>query len=1563
MRKNPRHLLALLGAGLLLLTACQPSEECGNGRVEGKEQCDDGNTVNDDACSNSCTTVTQESVCGNGVMDVGEACDDGNLRNGDGCQSDCSVTPPGQEILHECGNGVREVEESCDDGNKVDGDGCESTCVRTPKAAEQCPGAASLPQPEAGATCKVIQPAGTPNGARLYMGVVLMDGKTLNGGQVLVDSTGTITCSACDCSGEAAAADAVQISCPQGVISPGLINSHDHIDYQQAPAAGKAERYEHRHDWRVGGASHDGHTKLTSGNTTNDANVKAWAELRQVMAGTTSIASSGGQKGLLRELQASKFATTGNQEGLKEPNLFFETFPLNDTGGKELTSGCDYPASGIDRPDSIPALAAFLPHVAEGIEESAHNEFRCVSGQGSGSQDLLTSHTAIIHGVGLTAAEMAKMAERGTGLIWSPRSNVSLYGDTAMVTAYKTMGVKIALGTDWLQSGSMNILHELQCANYLNQVHYSREFSDEELWRMVTANAADLTETWEKVGRISKGKVADLAIFKLNGNTASPHRSVIDAKPEDVVLTLRGGKPLYGDQTLVNALTPATETCDAVAVCGSSKAVCVQSELTKSLSDLQKGNASSYPLFFCADVPATNEPTCEPQRTITTVSATTPVLASVNGSTVYSGTRRLADYDGDGIANAQDNCPIVFNAIRPMDNGKQADTDGDGLGDACDPCPLAAGTTSCSAPNPADEDGDGISSPTDNCPGVANADQTDTDKDGRGDACDACRTADPDDVYCSVSIYDLRKPVDGKHPFVAYTVTIPTALVTFATDKNYFIQVIDDERATGGVDYSGLYVFSSTPMPKAGDIISVDNAVLKDFFGQLELDSAHITIKSSGNPLPAPIAVTPAEVRTGGSRADALENVLVDLTDVFVTRQDTAFNEFVVDSTAGSDAATAGVIVDNGIYTVAPLPAVGSEYHRIRGILSWRNSNSKLELRDANDLFGLQPALVSFGSASQQFIRVNPACDPAGCSIIGTPKLTVTMASTYVEDVAVTVTSADPSTLVVANGGKVVIPAGQTSAEVKLIPVAQAAGVKLTATLHGVSLNTTVRVLGTNEVSTLTSLSPDPIVTAPGYEVTLTARLDIPAPEGTTLDVVVTPLELGTVDTPTVTVGKDATTASFTFSADPAAATTASGSITVRLGATSEVTTAVNFTDNFPSVTGLTPSTATVIQGTTQEFTVTLDKAGDGDVPVKLAVVPPTGSTAFGTVPSTVLVPKGTTSATFLFTADAAGNGQGLVRALLGGAKVDSTVNVRPPYPKILSLTPATAKLVPGASRTFTVTLDKVAEAEGFTVALALSPAQLGKLDMATLNIASGAKTATVTFTAGDTDMTGKLTASNTLGTGSSASADLVVETLPPHLVISEFAPQGVSATGSTVATDEFIELYNPTNAEVDLSGWVVQYKSAAGATYSGTFTLPAGAKIVSHGYYLVTSSGYTNTAVPGDANYGTALSMAAGATGGGHVRLGKPGTTSAIADPLVVDTVGYGTGNSPETTSITPMAVAAGSFERKAYANSTATTMSAGGSDAAKGNGYDSDNNAADFVVRPTRDPQNASSGVTEAP
>lgn len=103
-----------------------------------------------------------------------------------------------------------------------------------------------------------------------------------------------------------------------------------------------------------------------------------------------------------------------------------------------------------------------------------------------------------------------------------------------------------------------------------------------------------------------------------------------------------------------------------------------------SLAQLQSANADSYDLFFCGE--PVGEPTCIPSRP-----------DEYDGTIVHNGPTK--DRDGDGISDRNDNCPKVFNPIRPMDGGAQADADDDGRGDVCDKCPLDQGNL-CNAVNP-----------------------------------------------------------------------------------------------------------------------------------------------------------------------------------------------------------------------------------------------------------------------------------------------------------------------------------------------------------------------------------------------------------------------------------------------------------------------------------------------------------------------------------------------------------------------------------------------------------------------------------------------------------------------------------------------------------------------------------------------------------------------------------------------------------------------------------------------------------------------------------------------
>ena len=100
-------------------SATSGSGVCGDGLVQGTEQCDDGNTNDNDSCSNSCTLAG----CGDGIVQAGEECDDGNTADDDACANDCSNNNTN------CGNGTPDECEDCDTGGQdtADCDGGDCT--------------------------------------------------------------------------------------------------------------------------------------------------------------------------------------------------------------------------------------------------------------------------------------------------------------------------------------------------------------------------------------------------------------------------------------------------------------------------------------------------------------------------------------------------------------------------------------------------------------------------------------------------------------------------------------------------------------------------------------------------------------------------------------------------------------------------------------------------------------------------------------------------------------------------------------------------------------------------------------------------------------------------------------------------------------------------------------------------------------------------------------------------------------------------------------------------------------------------------------------------------------------------------------------------------------------------------------------------------------------------------------------------------------------------------------------------------------------------------------------
>lgn len=796
-------------------------------------------------------------------------------------------------------------------------DGSADAADGGPSTKKLCPNP-PIPLPSSG-SCAVTQ--GTGSGL-LLRGELLAEKQALVNGHLLIDQ-GKIVCAACDCSGHSAYQGATIVACAKGVISPGLINPHDHLNYSLDWPRTNSTRYDHRNEWRIG---QNGKPEIDAKFNNPKADGLRWGELRMIIGGATSIIGTGAADGLLRNLDINKY------NGLGKQSAYYGTFPLGDTSGQYRVGSCDY--SKLPSETSVTGAVAYVTHVAEGVNLAARNEDLCLSGRQPGGVDITLGNAAFIHAVGITAADGLDLALGGTSVIWSPRCNISLYGFTADVVMLHNLGVRLALGTDWIPTGSMNLLRELACANYLNEKHYGRFFSDQQLWRMVTIDAAGAAGVGDLLGRLEPGYFADITVF--DGTKRAGYAAVVRGSVTDVALVMRAGEALYGEDALVAAVAPGGgQGCEPMTVCRKKRRVCLQRETGKTLAELKKSVGAAYSLYFCKQ--PKDEPTCVPSR-----------------PGQYDGSITASDGDGDGVPDTQDNCPAVFNPPRPMDKG-QPDADGDQQGDACDLCPMDANTTTCNVYKPiaSDTDADGIDDTQDNCPLVFNKSQQDSDGDGSGDMCDLC---------AKLKIMELRDPALSKRPVDGTQVRIKRALVTAVRNiggsRGFYIR-------EGKGPYEAIFVYteSAVPADDAGSPLNVgDEVTLQgrlDTYGKVDeiASPTKITVLGSAPVDPKDVAV--GELTPGSLTAEALESHLVRVKKVTVASMvdpatTDAFWVSDVDTTCSGVAPACAKVSDflfdgaqvNGKPAVSP----GGSFTSVTGIVNGYKNDHTLAPRDAGDL-------------------------------------------------------------------------------------------------------------------------------------------------------------------------------------------------------------------------------------------------------------------------------------------------------------------------------------------------------------------------------------------------------------------------------------------------------------------------------------------------------------------------------------------------------------------------------------------------------------------------------------
>jgi 5-methylthioadenosine/S-adenosylhomocysteine deaminase len=344
-----------------------------------------------------------------------------------------------------------------------------------------------------------------------------------------------------------------------GTLYPGLIELHNHLSYNALKLWNVPQAYPNRDRW--GGTAQ--YRKWISGPMTVIGKTPRllpalvrYVECKCLLSGVTTtqgiqLASNMGVRRFYRGL-------VRNVEQTNEADLPEAAARIADIEARDASLFLA----------RLQKQSCFLLHLAEGIDTRARAHFLALHLKND--EWAITPHLAGIHCAGLEAEDFDVLAHHGGAMIWSPMSNLLLYGKTANIKAAKTSGVRLGIGSDWSPTGSKNLLGELKVAR-LSSDAAGDILSDRELVTMATSGAASILDWDNELGSLEAGKRADILVIE--GQAGDPYEALIRAKETGVQLVVINGIARYGTPELMSRLCPGAE---AIQVGGKQRQVFLQ---------------------------------------------------------------------------------------------------------------------------------------------------------------------------------------------------------------------------------------------------------------------------------------------------------------------------------------------------------------------------------------------------------------------------------------------------------------------------------------------------------------------------------------------------------------------------------------------------------------------------------------------------------------------------------------------------------------------------------------------------------------------------------------------------------------------------------------------------------------------------------------------------------------------------------------------------------------------------------------------------------------------------
>src|SRR5262249_24533244 len=341
----------------------------------------------------------------------------------------------------------------------------------------------------------------------------------------------------------------------KGTIYPGLIELHNHLSYNALPFYDVPKKYRNRSEWNTG----DHYRKFVTGPMKVLANdvkyviaIVRYVECKCLLGGTTT--SQGIKLSSYQGIERYYKGVVRNVEKTYDTELPDAATHIGDVEAEQRDAFLIH----------LKKLKCQLLHLAEGLDDTARKTF--LSLQAPNGEWAITDALTGIHCAALHQSDFEVLASKKASMVWSPLSNLLLYGDTAKVELARKAEVKIGVGSDWSPTGSKNLLGELKIARLVSD-HRGGIFKPRELLAAATREAAAILKWEDQVGTLERDKRADLLI--LPGASSDAYEQLLGASEKDIELVVIDGVPRFGRRQLLRRLLGAAgDETEAISVGG-----------------------------------------------------------------------------------------------------------------------------------------------------------------------------------------------------------------------------------------------------------------------------------------------------------------------------------------------------------------------------------------------------------------------------------------------------------------------------------------------------------------------------------------------------------------------------------------------------------------------------------------------------------------------------------------------------------------------------------------------------------------------------------------------------------------------------------------------------------------------------------------------------------------------------------------------------------------------------------------------------------------------------------